>query len=109
MKKEDILKASRKENKNKDFAVIEIENKAVKIAAIGMLILACIYFCMEIFVQGKTNYGMYSVIALYCTILYGYKGIKTKNKLEIFCMLLWGAASIVLIINYIKDIIAGAI
>ena len=109
MKKEDILKASRKENKNKDFAVIEIENKAVKIAALGMLVLSSIYFCLEIFVQGKTNYGWYSILALYCAIVYGYKGIKTKNKFEIFCMIIWALLAIPLIIVYIKGIYAGAI
>ena len=109
MKKEDILKASRKENKNKDFAVIEIENKAVKIAALGMLFLTTVYYCLEIFVQGKNNYGWYSVITLYCAILYGYKGIKRKNKFEIFCMIIWAAIAIPLIISYIKGIFAGAI
>ena len=109
MKKEDILKASRKENKNKDFAVIEVENKAVKIAALGMLILASIYFCLEIIVQGKENYGLYSIIALYCAIVYGYKGIKTKNKFEIICMIIWTVVAIPLIITYIKGIFTGAI
>ena len=109
MKKEDILKASRKENKNKDLAIIEIENKAVKIAAFGMLLLITVYYCLEIFIQGKNNYGWYSTIALYCAIFYGYKGIKRKNKFEIFCMVIWGAIAIPLIISYIKNIIAGAI
>ncbi len=98
MKKEEILEMSRKENKKKDLAVIEIENKAVKIAALSMIILTTIYFCLEIIVQGKTNYGWYSIIALYCAIIYGYKGIKTKNKLEIFCMIVWGLIAIPLTI-----------
>ena len=57
MKKEEILEMSRKENKKKDLAVIEIENKAVKIAALSMIILTTIYFCLEIIVQGKINYS----------------------------------------------------
>ena len=109
MKKEDILKASRVENKNKDFAVIEIENKAIKLAALGMLVLASVYYCLEIFIQGNNNYGWYSMLALYCAILYGYKGIKRKNKFEIICMILWTAVAIPLIISYIKSIFAGAI
>ena len=109
MKKEEILEMSRKENKKKDFAVIEIENQAVKIASIGMLVLTSVYFCLEIFIQGKTNYGWYSLLALYCAIVYGYKGIKIKNKLEIFCMIIWGLLAIPLTIVYIKGIFAGAI
>ena len=46
MKKEDILDKARKENKKKDFAVIEIENKAVKIADLGMLFF---YNCLLLF------------------------------------------------------------
>ena len=57
MKKEEILEMSRKENKKKDLAVIEIENKAVKIAALSMIIITTIYFCLEIIVQGKINYS----------------------------------------------------
>ena len=37
MKKEEVLQASREENKKKDLALIEAENKGVKIAAIAIL------------------------------------------------------------------------
>jgi len=109
MKKEDILDKVKKENKQKDYVLIETENKAVKTAALSMLILSCIYFCLEIILDGKTNHGMYSLIAIYCAMFYGYKGIKTKNKFEILCMMLWGLVSVLLIIYHIKDVIAGAI
>ena len=95
MKKEEILEASRKENKQKDFAEIEVEKKAVKIGAYGIVILATIYFCMEIFIKGETNYGWYSIISLYCAILYGYKAVHDKKALHIFCGIIWAIVAVI--------------
>ena len=106
MKKEEILKASREENKKRDLAEIEIENKAVKFAAIGMVILGTIYFCMEIFVKGETNYGWYSIIALYSAILYGYKALKDRKKIHILNSLIWSAVAIICVVQCIQNIFA---
>lgn len=103
MNKEEILEASRNENKNKDYAEIEVENKAVKIAAISTLILSTIYFCLEIFIKGKTNYGWYSIIALYSAIVYGYKGISVKKKIYVVNAVLWGILAIAFIYLYIRE------
>ena len=87
MKREEILEKSRRENKNRDLAEIEIQTKAVKLAALGLLILSTIYFVLEIVFNNKTNYGWYSMIALYCAIAYGYKGIKMKKRISIICII----------------------
>lgn len=105
MKKEEILEASRNENKNKDLAEMENESKAARIASIGIILLATVYFVMEIFVKGETNYGWYSIIALFNAILYGYKTIKGEKKpIYIINVLLWGFAAITLITLYITKI-----
>ena len=106
MEKEKILEASRNENKQRDLAQIENENKAVKFSAISIVILSTIYFCMEIFVKGKTNYGWYSIIALYNSVFYGYKAIKDKSKLHIFNGIIWTIVTIIITVVYIKDIFA---
>ncbi len=106
MKKEEILAMSRKENKNKDIYEIEVENKGCKIAVICMLILICIYYCYEIITGKGQNYTLYSLISIYCTILYGYKAIKLekRRKLHTFCAVLWGLMTIILILQYFKVI-----
>ena len=104
MDKEEILKASREENKNKDLAEIEIENKAVKIGLICSLILITIYYCLEIFIKGEQNNGFYSVLALYCGIIYGYKGLKMKKKFYYFTATIWLVLAVGLIYEYIKNI-----
>ena len=106
MKKEEILEMSRKENKNKDVYEIEVENKGCKIAALSMLILISIYYCYEIISGQGQNYTLYSLISIYCTILYGYKAIKLekRRKLHILCSVLWGFVTIMLILEYFKVI-----
>lgn len=105
MKKDDILKASRNENKNRDLAEVEIQYKSIRYAAIGVLILATIYFWLEIFINDKTDYGWYSIITFFATIAYGYLGIKTKNRTRIVLAVIWLLCSVVFIYRTLKGII----
>lgn len=102
MKKEEILEMSRKENKKKDVYEIEVEKKGAVIAALAMIILAAVYYCYEIFTAQGQNYAMYSIIAIYCSILFGYKGIKLQAKrgLNIFCLIIWLIVTILTIVQY---------
>lgn len=106
MEKEEILKASRNDNKNKDLADIERDNKASKFAAIAVLLLTFVYYSLEIFIKGETNRGWYSIIALYLTVFYGYKSLRTKNTLFVFCAVIWAFITIVSIIVYVQSIFA---
>ena len=106
MKKEEILKASKEDNKNKDMYGIEVESKACKTASLAMIFLAFIYFTYEI-VQGKgSNTALYSLITVFNAILYLYKGIKIENnrKLNIFSASIWSILTIMLILQYFKVI-----
>ena len=106
MKKEEILEASKKENKNKDIYATEVEAKGATVAGICMLILASVYFCYEIFTGKGQNPAFYSLIAIYESILYGYKSlkIKEKRKLNITTSVIWGLLTLMLILEYFKII-----
>ena len=106
MKKEDILEMSRKENKNKDIYEIEVENKGCRIASISMLILATVYYCYEIYKGIGENITLYSLINIYCSVMYGYKGFKVeKNRfLNMFCSIIWTILTILLVLEYFKVI-----
>ena len=106
MKKEEILEKARKENKQKDLACIEVERKGGILAAISILILACIYYICGIMITGNSNYGWYSIIALYCTVMYGYKGIKMKNKLHIIVAIIWLLVTILTAYSYFSNMIS---
>ena len=106
MKKEEILEMSRKENQKKDIYEIEIETQGCKIAAIAMIILATFYFCYEIIAGLGTNNTLYSLIAIYCSVQYGYKAIKIEKnrKLNTFTSIIWGLVTITIVLEYFKII-----
>ncbi len=104
MKKEEILEKSKKENKNKDIYALEVETKAANIAGLAMLILAAIYFTYEILSGKGTNYALYSLIAIYDAIMYGYRAIKIKEHrgLNLFTSIIWSLLTILLVVEYFK-------
>ena len=106
MKKEEILEASKRENKNRDMHAIEVEAKGATYAGITMLILAAIYYTYEIFTGKGSNPALYSIITIYNTILYGYKAIKMKERrvLHITTAVIWGILTAMLVLNYFKVI-----
>ena len=104
MKKEEILEMSRKENKNKDIYETQVEAKGCTYASLTMVILATVYYCYEIFTGKGQNYSFYSIIALYCFVLYGYKAIKIEKRrsLHIFVSIIWGLTTVLSIIQYFR-------
>ncbi len=105
MKKEEILELSRKENKNKDLAYLEVDNKAYKIAAMAMFVLTAVYFVLEIALKDKINYGLYSLIAIFSAVVYGIRAGYTKNKACIFIAIVWVICTILFTCNYISSLL----
>ena len=106
MKKEEILEMSKKENKKKDMYAIQVEAKGATIAAAVMVILAGIYYAYEILSGKGSNPALYSIITIYNAVIFGYKGIKIKEKrgLCIFTSIIWSILTILLVLNYFKVI-----
>lgn len=102
MKKEEILMKAKEENKNKDYASIAVSNKGAYLAGLVMIILCAVYFSYEILTGKGTNYALYSLLAIYNTVLYGYQAIKSKEKrgIHIFTAVIWGILTISLAISY---------
>ena len=102
MKKEEILEKAKVENKNKDYASIAVSNKGAYLAGLVMILLCAVYFSYEILTGKGTNYALYSLLAIYNTVLYGYQAIKSKEKrgIHIFTAVIWGALTILLVISY---------
>ena len=106
MKKEEILEMSRKENKKKDYAKLEVANKGASLAAISMIILAFIYYSYEILSGKGTNFALYSLITLYNTIIFGYMAInyQGRRKLNTFTSIVWGILTVMLMLQYFNII-----
>ena len=100
MKEDEI--SNKQNNKAKDKYELEVDYKAGTWAAVAMLILACVYYSYEIFTGKGSNPAFYSLIALYCSIFYGFRGIKIEKnrKLNIIISIIWGILSIMLIVAY---------
>ena len=106
MKKEEILEASKKENKKRDVYELEVESKGCQYGALSMLILTTVFYCYEIFTAKGSNPALYALIAIYCSVSFGYKAIKIDRakKLHIFNSVTWALVTIILIIQYFKGV-----
>ena len=83
----------------------EVEKTGAVIAAVSMVIVSFIYFTLCIVLQGKTNYGWYSMISLYCTVVFGYKAIKLHKKIDIATSIIWLLMFIITAVGYVMNII----
>ncbi|MBQ3915904.1 MAG: hypothetical protein II690_04880 [Ruminococcus sp.] len=91
MNKDEILAMSREENKDKrkDPYELEIASKSSNVALVVSAIIAGILYLMEMVVTGNENYSLWSVLCTMDAVIYMYRGIKLKNKMSIFCGILW--------------------
>lgn len=62
MNREEILSKSRAEHKNRDIYELEIQKQANTYAVIVLLILATIFFIVQIVTGGGINYGLYALV-----------------------------------------------
>lgn len=83
MNKEEILKKSRAEHKNKDEYEKEIMKLACRIEVIVMVVLATIFFIVQMFVGGGTNWGLYVLNFSTITVISWVRGIKLRHKFEL--------------------------
>ena len=106
MKKEEILANYRKENRKRDPYETEVGYKATWAGALAMLILATAFYTYEVCSGKGSNPVLYSLIAIFCAVGYGYKAIKIeKNRvLYIFTSIIWLAVTTILVLGYFKVI-----
>ena len=104
MKKEEILEASKKENKKKDMYEIQVSAKGCEYAAVSMLLLAFVFFTYEIITDRGSNPAFYSLITLFNAVSFGYKAVKIEKdrKLNVFTSIIWGVLTIMLCLQYFK-------
>lgn len=103
MNKEEILERSRKENKNKDVYINEINTKGGNIAAIVGLILTTIIFISEILLGFGMNYGLYGIVFSVTGTSNLYKALKlnTNKIFPIFTLIM----AITFIVAHIYNLI----
>jgi len=84
LNKDEILKASRNENQNRDIYGIEIIRKGQRIGGlIGLIAAFTLMFTERIILENGTNYGYFLIIFSAAAGLFIYKAVKLKKKHEI--------------------------
>lgn len=106
MKKEEILKANKEENKKKDVYEMEVDAKACRMASIAMFCLAFILLVYEMALDKGINPAFYSFLSIFNAVAYGYKAYKLEKdrKLNLFISISWGIMTIALLLVYFKVI-----
>ena len=104
MDKEEILKKSKAENKNKDVYELEVINKAQRIGGIAALIVTAALMTMERFVLNQEmNVTYWLIITSFMTGMWVYKAVKMQKLHEIFISALWGVLTILLAVSVVQN------
>ena len=107
MNKEEILEKSRKENKNKDIYDQEITKQGNAIVGSVMVILATVFFIIQVFTGGGINYGLYALVFCHPTVSYWMKWLKLKQRQQLTLALLNTAFVLLLSIGHIYNLITA--
>ena len=83
MDKEDILSKSRAENRNKDLYGMEVSKLANSAAVAVMLIIAAVFFIVQIAVGGGPNFGLWAIVFGSDMALRWVRFIKLRSKIEL--------------------------
>ena len=105
MKKDEILKANKKDNKLRDEYEINMDIKAYRLGGLIALFLTTFYYCYEIISGRGSNPALYSIITIFCGVTFLYKGIKVERhkKTNILAGVIWLIVTILLIISYFEN------
>ncbi|MBQ2803889.1 MAG: hypothetical protein IJF07_08330 [Lachnospiraceae bacterium] len=106
MNKESILEMSRQENKNKDLFGYNEALKASMYAGIAMAVLSAIIYVAQIVIQGKFDWGLFAVVAVYNAVINFVKGVKTSKKDLIVIGILWAVTTVILLVAHFSTLIA---
>lgn len=90
MNKDDILKKSREENKNRDPYEAEVIREGGNYGAAAAAVLATIFVAVQIFVGGGMNLGLYAVAFVSQAVIFTVKAVKLRRRHEIvLAVLAW--------------------
>lgn len=103
MKKEDILAASRKENKNQDLYEVEVLLKAGRIAYIAGCCL-CMLICILQYIFSKTiNWGCWVVNFGILGTVFLVKSVKLKSRHEIILTVVYYLICAFFIVGFVMS------
>lgn len=108
MNKEEILEKSRAENKNKDVYEQEILKQASTNAIIVTMILATIFFSVQIFVGEGTNWGIWALVFSTNMTIFWTKYIRLRRKHELVMAIAYTMLVLVMSGKHIFNLIVSS-
>lgn len=104
MDREEILRASRKENKNQDIFELDVIKAGQRAGGIAALVVAFALMCLDIFLGKEMLYGYYAIILTAGAGMWIVKAIKLKRKHEILLAVLWTIMSAFMLIAHVYNL-----
>lgn len=101
MNRDEILRASKEENKNRDIADIEFSKDGIRIAWIVTVCLAVIAGLVDHHVYGRGFPEMLFVVSAGLTIVFFSKYTKMKKRHELFVTIAYGIATVCWLVAWI--------
>lgn len=108
MDREEILQKSRTENKNQDFYEQEVLKQACTNAVIVMMVLATIFFAIQIFVGGGTNWSLYALVLSANMTVFWVKYIRLRRKHELVIAIIYTICVAILSGVHIYDLVVSS-
>ena len=105
MNKDDILAKSRKENKDRDLYVMEVNTSAATIGSITATALATVLFVVQHVLGGGWNLALYAVIVGIGATTFITKAFFLKRKLDIVLAVIFSLATLALSIIHIYGLV----
>lgn len=107
MNKEEILAKSREEHKNKDIYEEELIKQGSTIVNSVMVILATVFFVIQVLTGGGINYGLYAIVFCYSMVLSWMKWTKRRQRQSFLLALLYTVCVLLFSIVHIYTLITG--
>lgn len=107
MNKEEILAKSREENKNRDIYGQEVSKLANSVAVVVMLVLAAVFFIVQIAVGGGKNYGLWALVFGADMANHWVRYIKLRLGGELLAALIYTAIVVLLSVCHIYSLTAS--
>ena len=109
MNKEEILEKSRSENKNKDFYAEELNTIAATISSFCALILATVFFVIQLIVGQGFNFGLYAICFSVGAVQFIIKAIHLKRKRDVFPAIFYSLVTVTLSCIHIYQLVTSAV
>lgn len=101
MNKAEILEMSKRENRGKDIADLEVAKMSIQYGWLIAVCLLAVVAVTEAVVYGRVNYGIFFAVTAGCDGIFISKYLKLRKRHELIVSILYGIAAAAFLIAWI--------